>query len=123
MRISRLNHVQITIPKGAEAQGRAFYCDMLGLSEIGKPASLESMGGFWVQVGDMQVHVGTEDGVDRNKSKAHVAYQVDNLASWRAKLESNGIQTGNSIPIPGYDRFEIRDPFGNRVEFIQPIGL
>jgi hypothetical protein len=24
------------------------------------------------------------------------------------------------VPIPGYDRFEFRDPFGNRVEFIRP---
>ena len=121
MQITRLNHVQITIPKGAEAQGRAFYCGVLGLPEIGKPASLEAMGGFWVQVVDMQVHVGTEDGVDRIKSKAHVAYQVDDLAPWRAKLEANGISVGESIPIPGYDRFEIREPFGNRVEFIQSI--
>jgi hypothetical protein len=24
-----------------------------------------------------------------------------------------------SIPLPGHDRFEFRDPFGNGVEFIQ----
>jgi catechol 2,3-dioxygenase-like lactoylglutathione lyase family enzyme len=111
--------VQITIPKGAEAQGREFYCGVLGLQEIPKPDSLQHMGGFWLQIGDMAVHVGTEDGVDRNKSKAHVAYQVNDVTAWRAKLETTGIKIGDSIPIPGYDRFEIRDPFGNRVEFIQ----
>ena len=26
-----------------------------------------------------------------------------------------------SIPIPGHDRFECRDPFGNRLEFIQAL--
>jgi hypothetical protein len=25
----------------------------------------------------------------------------------------------DSVPLPGHDRFEFRDPFGNRVEFIQ----
>jgi len=120
MQIVRLNHVQITIPKGAEAEGRAFYCDLLGLREIEKPASLQARGGFWVEIADMQVHVSVEDGVDRNATKAHMAYEVDDVAAWRAKLESNGFKIGDSVPIPGYDRFEMRDPFGNRMEFIQP---
>jgi len=122
MKISRLNHVQITIPKGAEAQGRAFYCGILGLQEIEKPDALKGRGGFWLQVGDMQAHVGTEDGVDRATTKAHIAYQVDDLASCQKHIENQGIEIGDSVPIPGYMRFEIRDPFGNRVEFIQPVA-
>ncbi len=123
MSIQRLNHVQITIPKGAEAQARAFYCDLLGLREIEKPASLQGRGGFWVQVGDQQIHVGTEDGVSRSATKAHIAYEVDNLAAWQARLEAQHIEIGDSIPIAGFERFEFRDPFGNRVEFIQPVRV
>ena len=63
--------------------------------------------------------MGTEDGVDRHKTKAHLAYQVTDLASWRKKLAEHGISVLESIPIPGYDRFELRDPFGNRVEMIE----
>jgi ubiquinone/menaquinone biosynthesis C-methylase UbiE/catechol 2,3-dioxygenase-like lactoylglutathione lyase family enzyme len=122
MKITRLNHAQITIPKGAEAQGRAFYCGMLGLQEIEKPDALKGRGGFWLQVGDMQVHVGTEDGVDRATTKAHLAYQVDDLISWQNHIENQSIEIDDSISIPGYIRFEIRDPFGNRVEFIQPVS-
>lgn len=122
MKVTRLNHVQITIPKGAEAQGRAFYCGVLGLQEIEKPDSLKDRGGFWLQVGDMQIHVGTEDGIDRAAAKAHIAYQVDDLAAWQKHIKSQGIETGDSVPIPGYRRFEIRDPFGNRIEFIQPVS-
>ena len=48
MAIHRINHVQITVPKGAEAEARAFYCDLLGLREIAKPQSLEGRGGFWL---------------------------------------------------------------------------
>jgi catechol 2,3-dioxygenase-like lactoylglutathione lyase family enzyme len=119
MSIIRLHHVQITIPRGAEEQGRQFYCELLGLPEIEKPEALRELGGFWLQVGGSQVHVGTEDGVDRSATKAHVAYEVTDLAAWQAKLQQNGIAIVDSIPIPGYIRFEIRDPFGNRVEFLQ----
>ena len=118
-KILRLHHVQITIPKGAEAQGREFYCGILGLQEIEKPGSLKPRGGFWLQLGKIQIHIGTEDGVDRMATKAHLAYQVSDLAVWRSKLRERGIEIKQSLPIPGYRRFEIRDPFGNRIEFIQ----
>lgn len=119
--ITGIHHVQITIPKGAEEPARAFYCGVLGLPEIEKPESLSGRGGFWLHVGDRQVHIGTEEGFDRLTTKAHIAYQVDNVSAWRVRLTANGIEPDNSIPIPGYDRFEFRDPFGNRVEMIQEI--
>ncbi|HEY6541350.1 MAG TPA: VOC family protein [Ktedonobacteraceae bacterium] len=121
MKISGLHHAQICIPKGAEAEGCRFYCDLLGLPEIEKPASLQGRGGFWLQVGDRQVHVGTEGPVDRTATKAHLAYQVDDLEAWRATLQQHGIEIIEGVPIPGYERFEFRDPFGNRVEFIQAL--
>lgn len=117
-----IHHVQITIPKGAEAEGRAFYCGVLGLPEVEKPDSLKGRGGFWVQVGDRQLHVGTEDGFDRLTTKGHVAYQVDDLLHWRNVLAENGVKVEEQIPIPGIDRFEFRDPFGNRVEILQLMG-
>lgn len=117
--IVRLHHVQITIPKGAEAEGRKFYCDLLGLPEIEKPEELKGRGGFWLQVGDRQVHVGTEDGVDRYTTKAHIAYEVDDLEALRQKLRQGGVLDDAMIDVPERDRFEVRDPFGNRVEFTQ----
>ncbi|PIC97728.1 glyoxalase, partial [Sporosarcina sp. P29] len=41
-----LHHAQITIPKNAEAEGKHFYCDVLGLKEVEKPDSLTGRGGF-----------------------------------------------------------------------------
>jgi catechol 2,3-dioxygenase-like lactoylglutathione lyase family enzyme len=116
--IRRLHHAQITIPRGAEAEARRFYCDLLGLAEVAKPASLEGRGGFWLRLGDQQVHVGTEDGVDREATKAHLAYEVSELGGWRERLEAAGVEILESVPIPGCERFEFRDPFGNRVEFL-----
>ena len=67
------------------------------------------------------MHVGVEDGVERTVTKAHLAYQVDDIASWQKRLQEDGIEIGDSIPFAGFKRFEIRDPFGNRVEFIQAV--
>lgn len=114
-----LHHAQITIPKGAEEQGKKFYCNVLGLTEIEKPDSLKGRGGFWLQVGDKEVHVGTEEGFDRLTTKAHLAYQVEDVSYWRKVLEENNIKILDSVPIPNYERFEFRDPFGNRVEIIK----
>lgn len=117
--IEMIDHVQITIPSGAEAAGRAFYCGLLGLPEIPKPESLQGRGGFWVQVGDRQLHIGTEDGFDRLITKAHVAYRVSDLDHWRQRITAAGLAIEEQIPIPGYQRFEFRDPFGNRIELTQ----
>jgi catechol 2,3-dioxygenase-like lactoylglutathione lyase family enzyme len=116
--ITGIEHVQITVPANAVAEARAFYCGLLGLPEVEKPATLQERGGFWLQVGDRQVHVGTEEGVAWHATKAHVAYAVTEIAQWRARLAAAGVELLDGIPIPGRDRFEFRDPFGNRVEFI-----
>ena len=116
-----IHHAQITIPKGAEDQAREFYCGILGLKEIPKPEELAGRGGFWLEVGDRQLHVGTEDGVDPSNSKAHVAYAVEDIEKWRKSLPEHGVNILDGIPIPGMSRFEFRDPFGNRVEFLEAI--
>jgi catechol 2,3-dioxygenase-like lactoylglutathione lyase family enzyme len=117
--IRRLHHVQITIPRGAEEAGRQFYCQVLGLMEVTKPDSLQRRGGFWLQLGPVQVHVGTEDDVDRSATKAHIAYEISDLEMWRMHLQDHGVPILESIPIPGFKRLECRDPFGNRIEFIE----
>jgi catechol 2,3-dioxygenase-like lactoylglutathione lyase family enzyme len=118
--ILRLHHAQITIPSDGEALARDFYLNLLGLHEIPKPDALKDRGGFWVALGDSEVHISLEDGIERTTTKAHLAYQVGDLNFWRQRLTENGVAIGESVPLPGYARFECRDPFGNRVEFIQP---
>lgn len=116
-----LHHVQITIPKGAEEEGKNFYCNVLGLPEIEKPESLKGRGGFWLQVGNREVHIGAEDDFDRLKTKAHIAYEVEDISYWKIILAQKSIKLLDSVPIPNFERFEFRDPFGNRVEMIQKI--
>lgn len=119
MRIERINHVQISIPKGSEDEVRRFYCGILGLDEVPKPESLRGRGGLWLVVGDQSVHFGAEEMADRAASKRHVAFEVEDLEAARRELERAGVKILEGIPIPDYDRFEFRDPFGNRIELMQ----
>lgn len=113
------HHVQITIPVGKEDAARQFYCNVLGLVEIEKPEVPGGRGGFWLEIQGFQIHVGTETVEGRDISKAHVAYLVDDLQKWQRRLSEYNVGVLHGTPIPGYSRFEFRDPFGNRVEFLQ----
>ena len=117
-----LHHAQLTIPTGAEDAARAFFCGELGLWEIPKPEILRVRGGFWLACGALQIHVGTEDGVARERTKAHLALEVDDLAAMRGLIERLGLPVLEGEPVPGLARFECRDPFGNRMEFVERTG-
>jgi catechol 2,3-dioxygenase-like lactoylglutathione lyase family enzyme len=117
-----IHHVQITVSDGQEVAAREFYCKVMGFKEIEKPKALKGRGGLWLAVGELQVHVGVEAGAQREATKAHVAYQVTDIAKWRDRLEKAGVTIADSVAISGFERFEFRDPFGNRVELIQPVG-
>jgi catechol 2,3-dioxygenase-like lactoylglutathione lyase family enzyme len=121
MKLLSVDHAQITIPKGAEDAARSFYCEVLGFSEIAKPEVLQGRGGFWLELDEFQIHVGTEDGFDRKATKAHVAYRVEDLDGWRKELLKHNIEIFEGIQIPHFQRFEFRDPFGNRVEFLERV--
>ena len=119
MRIERIDHVQISVPVGSEDEVRRFYCGVLGLVEVPKPEALQGRGGLWLAVGEQAIHFGTETVSDRAASKRHVAFQAEDLEAARRELEQAGVEIKEGIPIPGYDRFEFRDPFGNRIELIK----
>lgn len=120
--VTGLNHVQVTAPREREAEAKAFYGGVLGLREIPKPAVLAARGGAWYQVGEQQLHLGLEDDFMPTR-KGHPALLVSNLAALRARLEAAGAPVKVDAQIPGYQRFETRDPFGNRLEFMQPGGV
>ena len=115
-----LDHAQITVPRGQEKPARQFYCDVLKMKELPKPAALQGRGGFWLAAGELQLHVGVEDGVNRSATKAHLAYRVNDIDAWARRLREHNVQVLDSVPIPGCRRFEFRDPFGNRIEMLQP---
>jgi catechol 2,3-dioxygenase-like lactoylglutathione lyase family enzyme len=121
-RVASIHHAQIMIPPGAEAEAKArkFYGELLGMAEVEKPALLRARGGLWMQAGDRQLHIGVEEpGVDRGKTRAHVAYEVTKLDAWRTKVEKAGFAVTDGDRVGGFRRVELRDPFGNRVELVE----
>lgn len=115
----RLDHIQICIPKGKEEDARKFYTNIIGLTEIPKPAALIPNGGLWYQLADIQFHIGTEDEI--NKSKRHPAFEVNNLREARIHLEKNNVSIKEETNVPGQNRFSFLDPFGNRIELLEKI--
>ena len=77
IKFNRLNHIQICIPKGEEASALQFYCGILGLDEVKKPDILKSNGGFWLEINNIQIHIGTEE--LQGISKRHFAFEVQEL--------------------------------------------
>jgi len=119
MRIRKLDHIQICIPIGAEEEARNFYSGVLGLEEIEKPQALKPNGGLWFKVADIQLHIGVED--EPNTSKRHPAFEVEELEKIKIYLQSKGVQIKQETAIPDVNRFSFLDPFGNRIEFLEPI--
>jgi len=114
---TRLDHIQICIPKGKESEARQFYADVIGLTEIPKPEVLRANGGLWYKVADIQLHIGTENEI--NRSKRHPAFEVSNLEEARTHLVRQGVTLKEETQIPGQKRFSFFDPFGNRIELLK----
>lgn len=117
IKIKRLDHIQICIPTGKENEARDFYTNIIGLKEIPKPLELIPNGGLWYQVGDIQLHIGTER--ETNISKRHPAFEVVNLTSARKHLENHHVKIKEETQVPGQNRFSFFDPFGNRIELLE----
>ncbi|MEM8857863.1 MAG: VOC family protein [Chloroflexota bacterium] len=117
----KFHHVQLTIPIGKEPAAKEFYCQILGFREIEKPEPLKPNGGFWLETGNIQLHIGVEDGVERWRTKQHPAFETKDLIRLKKYLLSHNVELKTATPIPGFDRCYIYDPFGNRIELIQVI--
>jgi catechol 2,3-dioxygenase-like lactoylglutathione lyase family enzyme len=120
MPIKSLDHIQLAMPAGREAEARAFYADLLGIPETPKPANLAKRGGCWFEGGAIKVHLGVDKDF-RPASKAHPAFIVEDLASLIAGLAQAVHPARQDEPLPGYTRVFIDDPFGNRIELMQPL--
>ena len=119
MPITAIDHILLAMPAGREAEARAFYDGLLGIPEMPKPANLAKRGGCWFERGSLRVHLGIEADF-RPARKAHPAFIVDDLASLSAALVKAGHRVSTDEPLDGYMRIFVDDPFGNRIELMEP---
>lgn len=120
--IYAIEHVQLAMPAGAEAQARAFYGEVLGMKEMPKPAVLAARGGVWFVAGAAHLHLGVEPDF-RPARKAHPALLVDDLTAMCARLAAAGVAIADQEPpLAGYRRVHMEDPFGNRIELMERLA-
>ncbi|WP_419554531.1 VOC family protein [Candidatus Poriferisodalis sp.] len=122
MMIVAIDHVQLAMPAGEEAAAQAFYEGLLGLPRVPKPPHLEARGGCWFESNTVKIHLGVEDPF-RPARKAHPALLVSDLAALAERLRANGVAVRDDEPLEGYDRVYVDDPFGNRIELMEPLEL
>lgn len=118
MAVVRLDHVQLAYPPGRDDEARRFYGEVLGFTEIEKPAPMAARGGMWFQAGPVGIHLGVEPGFQPSV-KAHPALVVDDLDSFVARVTAAGCPWKPTEELPGIRRGHLTDPFGNRIELIE----
>lgn len=116
-----IDHLQLAMPPGAEEKAREFYVGVLGLEEVEKPPNLQRRGGVWFKLGNRQIHLGVQQDF-RPATKSHPAFRAADLFALKHKLISSGYPIIDDEPLPGYERFYSRDPFGNRLEFLRQLN-
>ena len=119
MPVRSIDHVQLAMPPGREAEARAFYEGLLGIPEVAKPPHLARRGGCWFELGGLKVHLGVEADF-RPARKAHPAFLVEDLAGLSAALGEAGYPVGAEEPLEGYNRVYVGDPFGNPIALLEP---
>ncbi|MFD7028069.1 VOC family protein [Streptomyces sp. NPDC059917] len=117
--LSAVDHVQLAAPPGSEDALRAYYGNVLGMTEIPKPPVLAARGGCWFAAGPVQLHLGVEEDF-RPARKAHPGLRVTGIAAYAERLAARGATVVWDDNLPGHRRFYSEDPVGNRLEFLEP---
>lgn len=120
MPILSIDHVQLAMPAGGEPEARAFYQGLLGIPEQPKPPEMAKRGGVWFGRGELKIHLGVEADF-RAAKKAHPGLLVAGLNELLAELERAGVAVTRDSSMPEYFRAFVADPFGNRLELLEPM--
>jgi len=115
--IMGIDHVQLAMPVGGEAEAERFYSGVLGLDRVAKPAVMAARGGCWFRGPHVELHLGTESSF-RPARKAHPALLIRGLDALCSKIQSAGGEVRFTDEVPGVRRCHVDDPFGNRIELI-----
>jgi catechol 2,3-dioxygenase-like lactoylglutathione lyase family enzyme len=121
MLVRHIHHVQLAMPLGGEAPARAFYTGLLAVPEIAKPPDLATRGGCWFERGELKIHLGVDEDF-RPAQRAHAALIVDDLQALASTLKRHGCRVVEDQPLEGYNRLYVDDPFGNRIELMEPLA-
>ncbi|MBI5773405.1 MAG: VOC family protein [Verrucomicrobia bacterium] len=122
MTLTGIDHCTVVVSDMERAV--KFYRDVLGLPEVEIPSTFPGAGlkVRWFKLGGQYIHLFPMPAADPPSPK-HVAMHVADVNAARDWFKSRGVETKETVPIPGADRFFIADPDGNRIEIIQWFDL
>ncbi len=121
MTVLGIDHVQVAMPPERETEARSFYGGVLGFEEMVKPPELAARGGVWFVSGEVHVHLGIDEGFEAS-AKAHTGFLVDDLTEMMGRFKAAGLAVERGLDHRGRARVYVRDPFGNRLEFVEAAG-
>lgn len=115
----RLHLMQLAMSRGEEDSARQFYIGVLGMSEIDKSPVLADRGGAWFRCGGVELHLGVEDDF-RPARKGHPGILISDLDEIARQLQAAGQTAQWDDDLRGFRRAYAHDPFGHRLEFLEP---
>jgi catechol 2,3-dioxygenase-like lactoylglutathione lyase family enzyme len=114
--VTHIDHVSVLITD--VARSRAFYNDVLGLTEIPKPTTFDFVALWYDLGGGHTLHLLLKDKPDAISAR-HFCLRVADVVAAREHFRRHGVAMQETGPIPGADRFFVSDPDGNRIEILQ----
>lgn len=116
MSIHSIHHVQLDFPAERQSVVRHFYGELLGLQEF------RALGGNTLRffAGPQRIDLVPVTDWHGAQPSALLAFEVQNLPGFRAKLLNAGFELDESRPLGGHLRFYVNDPAGNTLEFLEP---
>jgi catechol 2,3-dioxygenase-like lactoylglutathione lyase family enzyme len=127
----RLDHGGLLVAD--EQRAREFYVDVLGLTEVPRPANFD-FPGLWVAVGDQELHIIGEAEPGRTRDvhpgwrddelgrgyATHLALEVDDFDAYLARLRERGVEIagGPRDRGDGVKQAYVTDPDGHVLEIM-----
>jgi glyoxylase I family protein len=125
--VSSFDHV--TIICADLAATRRFYVDVLGMTEVPRPAF--KFPGLWFQLGNVQIHA-TQESPEAGRAGwadqggkvisrgHHFAFRVDDVSEALEMIEAHGVRIASALQQrpDGYRQVYLYDPDGHVVELV-----
>ena len=113
-----LDHIAVDVKDLDEAL--AFYTGVLGLKEQGTPENVVAQGVIWLEWPDGTVfHIVQSEGMSPS-ILGHLAIFVEDADAWKEYISAKGVEIESpKVQVYNAKRFFLRDPSGNRFEFVQ----
>jgi catechol 2,3-dioxygenase-like lactoylglutathione lyase family enzyme len=116
------HHYYFICPQDGRDTARAFYSGLLEMRESPPAPALDDGELIWFFDGEVALHLRFSCNTEPAQPRRHLAMRVADAATLRRRLESAGHATEDAVELPGQRRFYARDPFGNRIEFVEIVA-